>query len=156
VHGQDEQSGHGYMMLEGTDAVIHYIPHTPEMEAARSQGGLRTNAFVKLRRIATGNFFDVHELGNAELFLNRQSHFSDEARRLLKVGITPTGWGGWLGKYQAKLSEMAKQVIEIQTKERERQFAGGHSFLDSTKNGIEIALDLPCAGCPVQRQAQRL
>ena len=39
------------LMLEGTDARIHFVHYTPEMEAARSQGQLRTNSFVKLQRI---------------------------------------------------------------------------------------------------------
>jgi type IV secretory pathway VirD2 relaxase len=32
VHGQDEHSGHNYLMLEGTDAKVHFIHYTPEME----------------------------------------------------------------------------------------------------------------------------
>jgi Protein of unknown function (DUF3363) len=45
VHGQDESSGHNYLMLEGTDATIHFIHYTPEMEQARHQGG-RIRSFV--------------------------------------------------------------------------------------------------------------
>ena len=37
VHGQDEQTGHNYLMLEGTDARIHFIHYTPEMDEARSR-----------------------------------------------------------------------------------------------------------------------
>ncbi len=29
VHGQDEQTGRNYLMLEGTDAKIHFIHYTP-------------------------------------------------------------------------------------------------------------------------------
>jgi type IV secretory pathway VirD2 relaxase len=39
VHGQDEQSGQNYLMVEGTDAKVHFIYYTPEMEEARSTGG---------------------------------------------------------------------------------------------------------------------
>ena len=30
VHGQDEQSGRNYLMLEGTDAKVHLINYTQE------------------------------------------------------------------------------------------------------------------------------
>ena len=42
VHGEEESSGRSYLMLEGTDARVHYVYQTPEMEAARNRGGLRT------------------------------------------------------------------------------------------------------------------
>ncbi len=51
VHGEEESSGRGYLMLEGTDARVHYVYYTPEMEAARNRGGLRTNSFVRLRKL---------------------------------------------------------------------------------------------------------
>ena len=50
VHGEEE-SGRSYLMLEGTDAQVHYVYYTPEMEAARSGGGLCTNSFVRLRKL---------------------------------------------------------------------------------------------------------
>jgi len=124
VHGQDESSGRGYLMLEGTDASIHYVPYTSEMESARSQGGLRTNSFVRLRRlfgIDGKSIADIQDHGNADALLNKQSHFSDEARKFVQQGIVPTedGWGGWLGQYQAKLREAAGQVGLAKTKERD-------------------------------------
>src|SRR5258708_33826749 len=30
VHGEDEQSGRGYLMLEGVDARVHFIEYTME------------------------------------------------------------------------------------------------------------------------------
>src|SRR5207302_2261789 len=51
VHGEDEGSGRSFMMLEGTDAKVHCIYHTPQMAEARSRGGLRTNRFVRLRKL---------------------------------------------------------------------------------------------------------
>jgi hypothetical protein len=41
-------------MLEGTDARVHYVYQTPEMETARNRGGLQTNAFVRLRKLFSG------------------------------------------------------------------------------------------------------
>ena len=51
VHGQDEQTGRNYLMLEGTDAKVHFIQYTSEMEEARSRGELRTNSFLQMRRL---------------------------------------------------------------------------------------------------------
>ena len=54
VHGEEEtgrQAGRSYLMLEGTDGRVHYVYYTPEMEAARNRGGLRTNSFVRLRKL---------------------------------------------------------------------------------------------------------
>ena len=50
LHGE-EDSGRNYLMLEGTDGQVHYVYYTPELEAARSQGGLRTSSFVRLRKL---------------------------------------------------------------------------------------------------------
>jgi hypothetical protein len=32
VHGQDEQTGRSYLMLEGTDAKVHFINYSREIE----------------------------------------------------------------------------------------------------------------------------
>lgn len=125
VHGQEEFSGRGYLMLEGTDAHIHFIQYSPEMDMARSQGGLRTNSFVRLRRIfgITGEpVVDVHEVGDSEKLLGSRSHFEAEAQKLIKRGIQPTedGWGGWLGKYQSNLCEAASRASQMQDRARER------------------------------------
>jgi len=37
VHGEDEQSGRHYLMLEGVDARVHYVEYTHEMEGARAR-----------------------------------------------------------------------------------------------------------------------
>jgi hypothetical protein len=50
AHGEDEQSGRGYLMLEGTDARVHFIDYTAEVEEARSRGELRPNSFARFRR----------------------------------------------------------------------------------------------------------
>jgi type IV secretory pathway VirD2 relaxase len=126
VHGEDDFSGRNYLMLEGTDARIHFVHYTPEMEAARSQGQLRTNSFVKLQRILSddhGASTDVQELGDADSLLTNRGHFRSEAQRLMKRGIIPTeeGWGGWLGEYQRTLRRAAHAVEEPRpAKERRR------------------------------------
>ena len=55
VHGEEESSGRSYLILEGTDARVHYVYYTPEIEAARNRGGLRTNSFIQLRKSTAGS-----------------------------------------------------------------------------------------------------
>jgi type IV secretory pathway VirD2 relaxase len=115
VHGQDEQSGRGYLMLEGTDAKVHLIYYTPEMEELRHSGRLRINSFVRLRKLVVGGrpTLDVEDLGNAEGVLKNRQLLGENARALLKLGVIPTqdGWGGWLGKYQAALAGAANGIV---------------------------------------------
>ncbi len=114
VHGQDEQSGRNYLMLEGTDAKVYFINYGREMEEARSRGELWTNSFVQLRKVALDGALtlDVKDLGDADQLLTNPRHLGEEARELLKRGIMPTedGWGGWLGRYQAALCKTAREI----------------------------------------------
>ena len=116
VHGQDEQTGRNYLMLEGTDAKVYFINYSREMEQARSRGELRTNSFVRLRKMSLDGAvtLDVSDLGDAERLLTNPSHLGEKARELLKRGTLPTedGWGGWLGKYQAALCKTAREIEE--------------------------------------------
>jgi hypothetical protein len=117
VHGQEEQTGRNYLMLEGTDAKIHFIQYTPEIEEARSRRELRVNSFVRLRKRAGATRLDVSDLGDAERLLKNTNHLSETARGLLKRGIMPTeeGWGGWLGKYQGALCGRTPEIEEKET-----------------------------------------
>jgi type IV secretory pathway VirD2 relaxase len=114
VHGQDEQSGQSYLILEGTDAKVHCIYYTAEMDQARSRGGLRTNSFVRLRKLSRVGrpILDIRDLGDAEKLLNNRRLLEENACELLKRGATPTenGWGGWLGKYQAALASATNEI----------------------------------------------
>ena len=136
VHGQDEQSGRNYLMLEGTDAKVHFIHYTPEMEEVRSRGGLRTNSFLRLRKLFVDGHpvLEIDDLGNAENVLNNGRHFEDAAQWLVKRGIIPTedGWAGWLGRYQSKLRNTALELEErrqkhefIRAQERHRDISRG-------------------------------
>ena len=93
-----------YMLLEGTDARVHLLYYTPEMEDARSQGKLRVNNFVRLRRqFVNGQpLLEIDDRGDANAVLKNKAFLSDAAQRLIKRGVIPTeeGWGGWLGAYQ--------------------------------------------------------
>jgi len=46
----EEMTGRAYMLLEGTDASVHYILHDAQLQAARHRGELRPGSFISLRR----------------------------------------------------------------------------------------------------------
>ena len=94
VHGEEESSGHGYLILEGTDARLHYVYYTPEIEAARNRGELRTNSFVQLRKSSAEGrpSLEIHDVGDTEAIcvtsascvrsgsvLSRQPHLAKRA-----------------------------------------------------------------------------
>ena len=121
VHGQDEQTGRNFLMLEGTDARVHFIQYTPEMEEARSRGEIRTNSFVRLQR-RLDNSIQIEDFGDAERLLRDSDHLNAVAGRLLKRGIIPAedGWGGWLGRFQSALRETALQLSAMTNRELTR------------------------------------
>ena len=131
VHGEEEDgrdAGRGYLMLEGTDACIHHISYTPEIEEARNRGQLRTNSFVRLRRYMLGGrpSIETEDMGDAESILRNRRHLGETARQLVKRGIVlgESGWGGWLGRYQAVLRQT---VLELgQAEQRDAQRTQGH------------------------------
>ncbi len=137
IHAEDEQSGRNYLMLEGTDAKVHLIHYTPEMEEARSRGGLRTNSFARLRKLFVDGSpaLEVNDMGDSESILKNQAHLKQTARQLIQRGIMPTedGWGGWLGRYQAALRQSAQrleqegeQAERIRGRERQRNKDRSH------------------------------
>jgi type IV secretory pathway VirD2 relaxase len=129
VHGEDDATGRNYLMLEGTDGKIHFVNYTPEIERARSEGQLRTNSFVRLRRLFVDGTptLKTEDLGRADDLLNNRQYFNEAARKLIKRGIIPIedGWGGWLGKYQAALHDAASRMEgepeRDQTRPKKRQ-----------------------------------
>jgi type IV secretory pathway VirD2 relaxase len=118
VHGEEESSGRSYLMLEGTDARVHHVYYTSEMEAARNRGDLRTNSFVRLRKLFTDGHpvVEIDDMGDSEAILRNKRHLRDTAQRLIRRGIIPRedGWNGWLGRYQRALRDAATAL------ERER------------------------------------
>jgi hypothetical protein len=114
------------MLLEGTDARVHLIYYTPEMEDARSRGRLRANSFVRLQKqFENGRpFLEIIDLGPADSILRDRRHLEDRAPALLRRGFTPRneGWGGWLGRYQTVLAQAADCQVrktKILTPQRE-------------------------------------
>jgi hypothetical protein len=122
VHGEEESSGRTYLMLEGTDARVHYLYYTPEMDAARNRGSLRTNSFIRLRKLnAEGRpALEIDDMGDSEAILRNKGHLRETAHRLIRRGIVPTedGWKGWLGRYQRALSAVVT-TLESQRSAKE-------------------------------------
>jgi type IV secretory pathway VirD2 relaxase len=125
VHGEEESSGRSYLMLEGTDARIHYVYYTPEIEAARNRGDLRTNSFIQLRKSSAEGrpALEIDDMGDSEAMLRNNGKLRHIGQRLIRCGIIPQddGWGGWLGRYQKALRD-AVTTLEIPslTKQSER------------------------------------
>ncbi len=134
VHGQEEQSGRSYLMLESTNAKVYFVPYTHAIEDARSRGELRVNSFVRIRKISTDGRVEIEDLGNADRLLSNEQYFTHAAKKLLDQGIMPVedGWGGWLGRYQAALvkstSEIMQQPSRSLTLEHERKRQRGRSL----------------------------
>jgi hypothetical protein len=98
------------MLLEGTDAKVHFIYHTPEVAAAWRNGALRPNAFVRFRRMFGSDgrsFVEVAGLGDAEQLLNNKTHFRTLVRTASQQPAprqAEPNWSGWLGKYHAAIA----------------------------------------------------
>jgi hypothetical protein len=124
VHGQNEQTGRSYLLLEGTGAKIHFIYYTPDIESARSRGELRVNSFARFRRLAGLRRLDIDDYGDAEKLLSNHTYILHNVSELLERGVVPTeeGWGGWLGRYQAALCEAAGALEERAQNKPDRTF----------------------------------
>jgi hypothetical protein len=129
VHGEEEASGRSYMMLEGTDGQVYHIYRTPEMEGLRSQGGLQTNSFIRLRKFSTarGPIVEIQDMGDSEAILRNKAHLREIASEMIRRGVyqKDDGWNGWLGRYQKALVDAAFALEQRQTKERERRRSRG-------------------------------
>jgi hypothetical protein len=81
------------------------------LEAARRHGGLRTNSFVRLRKLFSEGHpsLKIDELGDSESILRNKGYLRETAQRLIRRGIVlqDDGWNGWLGRYQNALCETA-------------------------------------------------
>ena len=98
VYGQDEQTGRNYLMLEGTDAKVHFIQYTPDMEEPRSRGELRTDSFVRRRKLSAAATLETRDQGDAEGVLNNARHLNEAVSELLRVASSrprTAGAAGW-------------------------------------------------------------
>ncbi len=113
VHGEDED-GRTYLMLEGTDACIHHIRYTPEIEQARARGLMKSNSFVRLRTALDAGkpILEIDDLGGSEALLRNRKYFRECAMRskMRSQVETETVWDGWIGRYQASLRQAIQEV----------------------------------------------
>ena len=131
VHGEEDtgrQAGRCYLMLEGTDGQVHYVYYTPEMEGARGRGGLRTNSFVRLRKLFSEGrpVLEIDEPRDSESILRNKGYLRETAQRLIRRGMVPQedGWNGWLGRYQKALTEAGmppERPRPVKATERDRR-----------------------------------
>jgi hypothetical protein len=104
AHVYDDVTGAPQMMLEGTDARVHFIRHTPRIEEMRQDGRLKPNSFVSLERVGEDEksvLLRVEEFGDAEKYLSSDS-MKKSVKKLIQRGIIPVeqDYAGWLGRYQ--------------------------------------------------------
>jgi len=123
VHGEDEDSGKSYLMLEATIGRILYIPYTAEMEDVRGRGGLKANSFVRLsKRLDSGRLrVEIEDYGSADAILNNRRLLREKAQKLRMQGIEAVedGWNGWLGKYQTALCGIEEEpTLDSSSKRR--------------------------------------
>jgi len=113
-HGEEESTGRTYMILEGTDCNIHFIHPPAELAAARRQGRLNTDSFVRLTTQLVDEKFVTKVLcfGESDQLLLNKHYFQNTARTLMERGIIPceTGTAGWLGKYETKLTVSLQEL----------------------------------------------
>jgi type IV secretory pathway VirD2 relaxase len=125
VHGEEEASGRTYLMLEGTDGQVYHMYRTPAMEELRSQRGLQTNSFIRLRKLSTarGPVVEIKDMGDPAAILTNKAHLRETARDMLRRGVYPQdgGWDGWLGRYQKALVDTAFTLEQEKAKEREQR-----------------------------------
>lgn len=114
AHIHDDATGAPHMILEGTDARVNFIRHTPAMEQMRQQGKLAPNHFVTLCRPEEGHgVLRVDDMGDADKYL-ASPHMRDSARRLIQRGIIFAEYGeygGWLGKYHRQLADERQRIL---------------------------------------------
>jgi hypothetical protein len=128
LHAEDDVNGRRYLLLEGTDAKVHLIYHTQEIEDARRAGKLAVNNFVRLEKRFADRIphIEISDCGDADALLKNRGLMSKQAQTLLRQGITPDQavWGGWLGQYhQALRGTVEKQALS--GKERPAQKSSG-------------------------------
>jgi hypothetical protein len=127
LHAEDEASGRRYLLLEGTDAKIHLIYHTREIEEARRTGKLAVNSFIRLGKRFDGKIpqFEVSDYGGADALLANRAFMNGQAQTVLTQGIAMDQnlWGGWLGQYHNAIRvSIASRAV---SKERHAQKSSG-------------------------------
>jgi hypothetical protein len=120
VHAEEEMTGRPYMLLEGTDASVHYILHDARVQSARHQGQLGPGSFICLRRRGGRSRLAIQDLGDAEALLSTTQKLETVARSAPTTGGTNGSgdWGGWLGRFQTAIAETQRSVADAAQRKR--------------------------------------
>ena len=107
LHAEEEVSGRRYLLLEGTDAKVHLIYHTQEIEEARRASKLGVNNFVRLEKRFADRIphIEISDYGDADALLENRASFKKQAQMALvrSIVVDQRPWGGWLGQYHETL-----------------------------------------------------
>jgi Protein of unknown function (DUF3363) len=106
LHAENEVIGRRYLLLEGTDAKVHLIYHTREVEEARRAGRLAVNSFVRLEKRFADRIphIEISDYGDADALLANRGLMNKQAQTLLRQDL----WGGWLGQYHKHFASRSK------------------------------------------------
>jgi hypothetical protein len=128
LHAEDEVSGRRYLLLEGTDAKVHLIYHTREIEEARRVGKLAVNSFVRLeKRFAHGiPRIEITDSGDADVLLANQGFVKKQAEKsgVRGIALDQNPWGGWVGRYHATLRTSLEKLTISGMERRARRSSG--------------------------------
>lgn len=117
--GLDDATGKPFVLVEGTDAKVHYLYHDESIHQARQQGQMQPGSFVELERRVVGGGASkraqtvVIDRGNADTLLANLQHFKAEAIRSSTRRPTlpePGSLGGWLGRYRSAVAKAAADL----------------------------------------------
>ena len=133
-HGQEDSSGRPYVLIEGTDAKVHFVYQEDGIDAARHKGLMGVNSFVRLRKsLRNGRIkLIVDDMGTAEKVLGDKRYMSSRAQVLIKRGVLADEapcWGGWLGRYHAVLQTELRALEGATQRHPEPHIPGSHGRL---------------------------
>lgn len=97
-HVDNDVTGRVYLVLEGTDAAIHFIPHNGAIERQRAEGRLAPGHFAQFDRNTKG--LKIDDLGNADDLVKGRKDFPALSN---EIPALTEGWGGWLGSFHSRL-----------------------------------------------------
>ena len=99
-----------YLMLEGTDAKVHFIDYTPEMEEARGRGEVRPNSFVRLKKRLLAGLCprDIGGFGDAEGLLTNPQTCEKHRARISQAWCRPDR--GWLGRMDRTILSSSREA----------------------------------------------
>jgi hypothetical protein len=107
-------------LIEGTDAKVHLVYHTEDIEDARRAGKLAVNSFVRLEKgfVERIPHIEVSDYGDANKLLESPEFLKKQAQSFIRLGIVGdrNSWAGWLGEYYERLQPSIK-TARVRSKE---------------------------------------